>query len=129
PASPPPAAAYRTRGRGRLADARPPRCGAHLLASALAAPAGPGGPAVLTRCRLAVLICSPPRSLRPPALAGRRYSLAVGSRCSSARLRARCAHGPRCRRPSPPAGSYAEVATLNEIEVNVAGNCPVTLYR
>src|SRR5205085_1729583 len=44
--------------------------------------------------RVAVLICSPPRSLRPPALAGRRYSLAVGSRCSSARLRARCARRP-----------------------------------
>src|SRR6266508_3049699 len=51
----------------------------------------------LSRCRLAVLICSPPRSLRSSGLAALRCSLAVGSRYSSARLRARSA--PRAWRP------------------------------
>src|SRR5262249_57278475 len=66
----------------------PPRPG--LQSDRGVALSGLGGPAILTRCRPAVFMCSPPRSLgssgRPAAVASLsageaalRYSLAVGS--------------------------------------------------
>src|SRR5438067_12789740 len=51
------------------------------------------------------LTCSPPRSLRPPPLAGRRCSLAVGSRCS-------LCSPPRSLRPPPLAGRRCSLAVI-----------------
>src|SRR5215475_10873726 len=76
----------------RACDAPPLSARSRRLASALAPLLGPGGPAMLTRCRLGHA-ASPPRSLRSSALAGLRCSLAVGS-IMPPRLRARSAPRP-----------------------------------
>src|SRR5690606_17202709 len=70
----------RARGLGRLGQCN----GCHSwLASALVPLLGPDGPAMLARCRLAVVIAgSPPRSFRSSGLTALRCSLAVGSRLS-----------------------------------------------
>src|SRR5262249_57945902 len=94
----------RQEDRGRPEPGCPARLGAHCppprpLRSSRSQPhlwsCGTAGPAMLTRCRLAGLMCSPPRSLllrRPPPLGapprwGGPAQLALGSRGAPPRPR------------------------------------------